>query len=163
MAKGAADEFDPSQSSLACNYGRVMSHVLQKGFQAGGVVGLGAVAPVVAFLEHRKGRTAEESLPVVAQALCRTALTTLAVSAALGVARLASVDDLKDGLEDRAYRLHYNQGQNRANLFANLGIAAGGTAAIVCLPASACMVVGGAAAGAAAGIFAHVATWRKPQ
>ena len=44
-----------------------------------------------------------------------------------------------------------------------LGIAAGGTAAIVCLPASACMVVGGAAAGAAAGIFAHVATWRKPQ
>ena len=36
------------------------------------------------------------------------------------MARLASVDDLKDGLEDRAYRLHYNQGQNRANLFANV-------------------------------------------
>ena len=29
-----------------------------------------------------QGRTAEESLPVVAQALCRTALTTLAVSGA---------------------------------------------------------------------------------
>lgn len=37
---------------------------------------------------------------------------------ALGVGRLAQLEDLKAGVEDRAYRLHYNQGQNRADLFA---------------------------------------------
>jgi hypothetical protein len=116
--------------------------------------------------------------------------------------RLATVEDLKAGVEDRAYRLHYNQGQNRADLFAQagcwldahgrgwlarghatrwllepslflfysppvhppplqIGMAAGGAATVAFLPASAAVVVGSAAAGAACGIVAHVATARS--
>ncbi len=45
----------------------------------------------------------------------------LRVAAILGVARLASQEDLKAAVEDRAYRLHYNKSQNRADLFAQVG------------------------------------------
>jgi len=38
----------------------------------------------------------------------------------MGAARLSSLEDLKAGVEDRAYRLHYNKGQRRVDLFANV-------------------------------------------
>lgn len=38
-------EFDPSKHSTFTLAGMVLSHVLQKGFQAGGVLGLGVAAP----------------------------------------------------------------------------------------------------------------------
>ncbi len=38
----------------------------------------------------------------------------------MGAVRLAQLEDLKAGVEDWAYRLHYNQGQNRADLFARV-------------------------------------------
>ncbi|KAL4419247.1 hypothetical protein ABPG77_001185 [Micractinium sp. CCAP 211/92] len=162
-AMSGTDEpkFDPTQSSTWVNYVRVMNHVVQKGIQAGGVVGLGAVVPAVAYRQHKKGVGWQESLPALATAVCKTTLVTLALSVALGVGRLASIEDLKAGLEDRAYRLHYNQGQNRADLFAQVGIAAGGAAAVAFLPATAAVVMGSAAAGAAAGVLVHVATRRE--
>ena len=117
----------------------------------------------------------------------------------MGAVRLAGSEELKAGAEDRAYRLHYNTGQNRADLFAQaggwlaasaswvgagqhtlnlsspisptchpltplqIGMAAGGAAAVAFLPASAAVVVGGAAAGTACGIVAHVATARSKE
>jgi hypothetical protein len=38
--------------------------------------------------------------------------------AVAGAVRVSSID--QDGLEDRAYRLHYNQGQNRTDVFAEV-------------------------------------------
>jgi hypothetical protein len=83
----------------------------------------------------------------------------------LCTARLASIanDDFKGGVEDRAYRLHYNKGQNRVDRFSHIGTALGGTAALLFLPASAVAVVAGGAAGSAAGVVAHVVTMPKRQ
>ncbi|KAL4431256.1 hypothetical protein ABPG75_006512 [Micractinium tetrahymenae] len=161
MSGSEEQEFDPTQSSTLVNYLRVMNHVLQKGIQAGGVVGLGAVVPIVAYRQHKKGLGMQEALPTLAASVGKTTLITLALSIALGVGRLASIEDLKAGVEDRAYRLHYNQGQTRADLFAQVGIVAGSAAAVAFLPATAAVVVGSAAAGAAAGVLAHVATRRE--
>jgi hypothetical protein len=38
--------------------------------------------------------------------------------AVAGAVRVSSID--QDGLADRAYRLHYNQGQNRTDVFAQV-------------------------------------------
>jgi hypothetical protein len=38
-----------------------------------------------------------------------------------GAVRVSSIE--QDGLEDRAYRLHYNQSQNRTDVFAQVGAA----------------------------------------
>lgn len=41
----AEDNFDPSQSAAL----RLYSHILQKGFQAGSIIGVGIVAPILAY------------------------------------------------------------------------------------------------------------------
>jgi hypothetical protein len=93
---------------------------------------------------------------------CDTPLP-LPLAVALCAARLASSPDFKAGVEDRAYRLHYNQGQNRVDLFSKVGTAVGGTAALLFLPASAAAVVSAGAAGAAFGVLAHIASAPKSQ
>jgi len=50
---------------------------------------------------------------------CCKHLPSLAVAAALGTARVSGLD--ADGIEDRAYRLYYNEGQNRTDAFARVG------------------------------------------
>ncbi|KAI7839025.1 hypothetical protein COHA_007167 [Chlorella ohadii] len=157
----AEPEFDPTLDSWQINYARLMSHVSQKGFQAGGLVSCLVVAPIVFY--RARGSGGAVAVPKAVNAVFRTVIAATAVSTALGVARMASVEDLKEGLEDRAYRLHYNLGQRRTDRFAQIGTVLGGTAAAVFLPASAAAVVAGGAAGAAAGVLAHVATMPKPE
>ena len=53
MAEAEA-EFDPTLDSTATNVARVMRHVVQKGFQLGGVLGISVVAPTVLFRHTRK-------------------------------------------------------------------------------------------------------------
>ena len=74
------------------------------------------------------------------------------------MAKLSQEENLAAGVQDRAYRLHYNASQNRTDLFANAGALVGTAAAAVMLPPSAAVLVGGAAAGAACGVLAHLAT-----
>ncbi|KAI3433320.1 hypothetical protein D9Q98_003138 [Chlorella vulgaris] len=153
------EEFDPTLDSPARNALRVYSHCLQKGWQMGGVIGCAVVAPIVLY--RRRG--AANVTPALVNAVYRTVLSTTAVSVALCAARLASSPDFKAGVEDRAYRLHYNQGQNRVDLFSKVGTAVGGTAALLFLPASAAAVVSAGAAGAAFGVLAHIASAPKSQ
>ena len=61
-------------------------------------------------------------------------------------------------MQDRAYRLHYNLGQRRVDFLSEAGMAVGGTAALIFVSPAAAVVLGGAAAGAAVGVLAHVAT-----
>ncbi|PRW58181.1 hypothetical protein C2E21_3251 [Chlorella sorokiniana] len=160
----APKEFDPSADPTVLNVARVMSHVVQKGVQAGGVLGVGLVAPIVLAVHKYQGGDMKSAVPKVADALAKTTMTTVALSVAMGATRLArSEDGLKEGAERRAYRLHYNKRAERANLFANVGIAAGGAAAVAFLPATATMVLGGATVGAAAGVAAFVLSTPKKE
>lgn len=149
-------DFDPSRDSLLLNMARLFRHTASKGVQAGGVVGLAAVAPALAFRDIRK--TGTTSSAKILAAVGRTAAVTLGVSIAMTVVRMAMYEDLKPALEDRAYRLHYNEGQNRCDLFASAGAAVGGAAAIAAMGPVAWIMLGGVAAGAGCGVLAHVAT-----
>ncbi|PRW58643.1 hypothetical protein C2E21_3250 [Chlorella sorokiniana] len=162
-AQAAAEEpeFDPTLDSWQVNYARLLSHVMQKGFQVGGLVGCLVVAPIVFYRARQGGTTA--AVPKAVNAVFKTVMASTAASTAMAVARMASIDNMKEGLEDRAYRLHYNQGQVRTDHFAQIGTLVGGTAAVALLPASAAAVVAGGAAGAAVGVLAHVATAPKPE
>ncbi len=46
-------------------------------------------------------------------------VSAVAVTAVMGAARISQLD--ADGIHDRAYRLYYNEGQNRTDLFATVG------------------------------------------
>lgn len=71
--------------------------------------------------------------------------------------KYVNMDD--EGLYDRVYRLHYNEGQQRTDKFAAaFGLLGALAAAAVVRPAAAVSVLGGAAVGMAAGVAAHVAT-----
>ncbi|KAI7839024.1 hypothetical protein COHA_007166 [Chlorella ohadii] len=126
-----------------------MAHVVQKGVQAGGVLGVGLVAPAVLAVHKYQGGDMKSAVPKVADALAKTTMATVALSVAMGATRLA--------------RLHYNKRAERANLFANVGLAVGGAAAVAFLPATATMVLGGATAGAAAGVAAFVLSTPKKE
>ena len=141
-----------------------MHHVLEKGFQAGSVVGVAAVVPFVAWRQKKisrlEGSAARSAGTLLLRALGKSAVWGTGISALLGAARIASMEDKAGGLQDRAYRLHYNQGQRRTDLFSEVGMALGGTAAIFVSPVAA-VVLGGAAAGSALGVLAHVATSQR--
>jgi hypothetical protein len=87
--------------------------------------------------------------------------------ATLGGVKFTKIDQA--GFEDRAYRLHYNTNQNRCDDFSAVGALFGLAAAAVLVPrgggsaasAYGLSLLGGAAAGCAAGVAAHVATTAK--
>ena len=100
--------------------------------------------------------------PLQATALVTRAgnITTVTVpfALAMGVVKTWNFESREDW-DDRAYRLHYNAGQNRADSFASLGAVAGlGWAASIVRPTMLKQWVGAAAFGAGCGILAHVAT-----
>eukprot|EP00877_Chromochloris_zofingiensis_P012775 jgi/Chrzof1/7751/Cz02g35130.t1 len=109
----AEDNFDPSQSAAL----RLYSHILQKGFQAGSIIGVGIVAPILAY------RQGSLDLALLTRAAGRGALWGTAATAVLGALKISQTD--QEGLEDRVYRLHYNEGQNRTDLFAQVGAVVG--------------------------------------
>lgn len=67
-------------------------------------------------------RVNEHSVLSVSISLPETlvSIVLLAVAALLGAARLSQID--KDGMVDRAYRLHYNDSQRRTDLFAAVSL-----------------------------------------
>ncbi len=66
-----------------------------------------------------------------------------------------------DGVEERVYRLHFNARQNRADRFANTGGVFGAAAAAALEGASPRPVLGGFAAGTAAGVALHYFTGKR--
>lgn len=119
----------------------------------GAVVGLALVAPITIY---RRGFEPHGLL----KTLGTTCLATTTAALLLGAGRVASIpaDERPAGLQDRAYRLHYNKGQNRVDLFGEIGMAIGGSAAMMFVSPAVLVVLGGAAAGSAVGVLTHVAT-----
>eukprot|EP01137_Pigoraptor_chileana_P000723 Opistho-2@37345 len=143
--------FDPTVNSHL----RLLEHIAIKGFQAGAVL---AVPLVPLALKIRRRPV---TLAAVTAGAAGFALIGTAASAAAGLAKMRTMDT--DGVTDRVYRLHYNDGQVRTDRFARAGAGIGAavlTAATVAgfsasLPVA---LLGGAAIGSAVGIAAHVAT-----
>lgn len=155
-----------AEDSWAPKYPAVhlFSHVLQKGFQAGSVIGVVAVVPAVLLL--KRGATEVPPLLRAANTLGYSAAAGTALSGAMCTAKFVNMD--REGLEDRVYRLHYNEGQNRTDAFCAAGSTLGAAAAALLLarhgvPLSGLNVTGGAALGAALGVFAHVLTRPEEQ
>ncbi|CAD7705166.1 unnamed protein product [Ostreobium quekettii] len=155
MAKSRDDDFDPSRFSAA----RLCSHALQKGFQAGAVVGAAAVLPTLAFLAYRKTGSPAMEPGVVMEALGKSGLMGTGLSGILVSGKMIGMD--REGLEDRVYRLHYNEGQKRVDRFCQAGGLLGAIAAAFLVNKSPMVVVGGAAAGAFLGVVAHGTTAAK--
>lgn len=153
--------FVPRADSELLNGARLMRHVLIKGFQAGSVVGIATVLPLLAFRRRRQaGSLASGAVPSLLSAMGTSAVVGVALSGALGAAKVAALpaEERAEGLQDRAYRLHYHQSQNRVDLLSEVGAAVGGSAAMYFVSPAAAVVLGGAAIGAAAGVLTHAAT-----
>ncbi|PNH11996.1 hypothetical protein TSOC_001126 [Tetrabaena socialis] len=155
MSTPMADEYVPPASPAAY----VMWHILEKGFQAGSIIGVAAVVPTL-FL-WRKVREPAALL----RAMGYSSLVGVAATGTLGAVKFLQIDQA--GFEDRAYRLHYNAGQHRTDTIASAGMALGFAAAALWLPKGApsygLALVGGSAVGCALGVAAHLATRPEEQ
>lgn len=149
------DDFDPSSYPLP----RLYFHVLQKGFQLGSVIGVAAVLPVLSFRAYRASGSPMLVPAAALAAMARSALWGTAFSGALAGAKTLNMD--KEGLEDRVYRLHFNQGQNRVDRFAQASSLFGAAAAALLVNRTPLVVIGGAAIGTFVGTVAHVVTSPK--
>ncbi|CAL8462866.1 g2400 [Coccomyxa elongata] len=91
-----------------------------------------------------------------------SALAGTALAGAAGAAKVYGTNVSDEGIEDRVYRLHYNAGQNRTDKFAAISGLVGAVATAGLLDTrNPRLLLGGAAAGAAMGVLAHVATYRE--
>lgn len=79
----------------------------------------------------------------------------------MGTMKCSTLD--KDGVDDRVYRLHYNEGQNRVDNFAAAGGLLGGVAAFGIQTRNPYAIAGAVAAGSFAGILCHVGTSKKKE
>lgn len=64
-----------------------------------------------------------------------------------------------EGIQDRVYRLHYNKGQNRTDMFSRTGGLAGAAVCAARFGTSGTSLLGGAAIGSTAAILAHISTY----
>jgi hypothetical protein len=141
-----------------------MHHIVEKGFQCGSIVGAAVVVPLAARKYSKSHGSLAGSGSLLLRAMATSALWGTALSTLIGGGRVLQLhstlapEDFADGMQDRAYRLHYNRGQRRVDFFSEAGMAVGGTAALIFVSPAAAVVAGGAAAGAFAGMLAHTAT-----
>ncbi|KAK9828347.1 hypothetical protein WJX74_010232 [Apatococcus lobatus] len=97
----------------------LLTHICQKGFQAGSLVGLGIVLPAVALRRRSSGASlvTKEFQTTGAKVLTYSAAIGLMTTGAMGLGMIYGRPLETEGIEDRAYRLRYNEGQLRTDLF----------------------------------------------
>lgn len=133
----------------------IMSEVLQKGFQAGSLLGVGVVAPIVALWN----KSFEPDL--ITTAVAYSAVATTGISSAAGSIKFISLD--KDQAQDHAHRVYYDDGQQRLNAFSAAGMLLGAAATAYWfqeknIPIRPINLIGGSAAGSALGFFTDYLT-----
>lgn len=150
------DDFDPTQSATA----RLMWHITEKGFQLGACIGSAVVVPVMLY----RGRGSNVPvLPKLLRGLAKTTVITTGVTGVLGLGRIYGTPLTSEGIEDRVYRLHYNQGQNRTDVFSTVGAVTGAAAAAAKFGVGGASLIGGAAFGTSLAVLAHVATHEEAE
>jgi hypothetical protein len=150
-------EFNPQQGCPASF--KLFGHVLQKGFEAGGLIGGFAVVPATAAYTTyvKKGKVDPLEL---AQNAAFSCLAGVGLSALMGSIKILQMD--REGVEDRVYRLHYNNSQKRTDTFSLVGAVLGIAATGYLLKDNSAVkplhFLGGAGVGAASGVLLHMMT-----
>ena len=85
--------------------------------------------------------------------------TTCWVTGLLGLGMVYGTPLTPEGIQDRVYRLHYNEGQNRTDTFSRVGTVAGAAAAAAKFGVGGTALIGGAAFGTSLAVLAHVASY----
>jgi hypothetical protein len=138
---------------------KLFAHVLQKGFEAGGLIGGGLVVPATAAYTTYVKKEKVDVLEL-AQNAAFTCLAGVGLSALMGSIKILQMD--KEGVDDRVYRLHYNTSQKRTDTFSAVGAALGLAAAGYLLKDEKAVkplhFLGGAGVGAASGVLLHMLT-----
>uniref|UniRef100_A0A7S3EJQ3 Uncharacterized protein n=1 Tax=Rhodosorus marinus TaxID=101924 RepID=A0A7S3EJQ3_9RHOD len=111
-------DFDPKPYARL----KLEGHVAQKSYQVGAILGSAASLPW-SYYKHR-------SLNVKSMlgSAGKTMVFFELLLGALGYYRVMSIKE-DEGIEDRVYRLHYNEGQNRVDKFAGSGAVIGAASA----------------------------------
>lgn len=137
------------------NEALLFRHIAEKGLQFGSVVGVLGVIPVAAF-RNVENRNPQRML----QILGTSAVGGILFALGMGLLKVSKIpaDEMSDGMQDRAYRLHYNEGQNQVDKLSRIGMVGGGLASRFMTPGphSARSMLGGAAFGSACGVFTFV-------
>eukprot|EP01026_Neomeris_dumetosa_P000344 TRINITY_DN10083_c0_g3_i1.p1 TRINITY_DN10083_c0_g3~~TRINITY_DN10083_c0_g3_i1.p1 ORF type:complete len:170 (-),score=18.94 TRINITY_DN10083_c0_g3_i1:147-656(-) len=148
------NDFDvQSLSSTTLNL-LLFRHILMKGVEVGSFLGLVLVAPIV-YLRSQKPIN-----PIaIGRALTISAYTGPLLTGALGLGKRLQIN--REGLEDRVYRLNYNEEQNRWDLFSTCGILGGAALATLRFGYQPWLIAGGGVVGCSVGTIAHLSTWKK--
>lgn len=153
MATGDEHDFDPTQNATV----KLMTHITEKGFQLGSCIGSVVVVPVTAY----RGRSSNYPVvPKMLRGLSRSAVITTAVAGLLGLGKVYGTPLTPEGVQDRVYRLHHNQGQNRTDAFSRVGAVAGAAAAAAKFGVGGTALIGGAAFGTSLAVLTHVASYK---
>ncbi|KAJ8908025.1 hypothetical protein NDN08_008122 [Rhodosorus marinus] len=134
-------------------------HVVNKAYQVGAILGSLASLPW-SYYKHRS-----LNLKSMLGSAGKTMIAVELLLGAMGYYKVMSIKE-DEGVEDRVYRLHYNEGQNRVDKLAGSGAVIGAVSSGLGLASSAGLLnalLGGAAYGTAVGIVAHVATYSVPE
>lgn len=141
------------------NFARLAWHCGVKGVQLGAVVGTAVVTPLTIFLAARN------KVPINYGLISRRLVYSMAGGSvfALGMmmAKYVGWENKKVALQDRAYRIHYNQGQARVDKITEATFAFGFLGSLF-VTQNVTMSLGFAAPAIVAGILIHVATKPKP-
>lgn len=98
----------------------LISHVAVKGLQLGSLVGIGGVVPFFAFYRKMPFPAAFRTLVPFSSALgCAASLALL-----YGKAYSGELDS-DDSVDDRAYRIYKNEGQNKVDTYSFIGAMSG--------------------------------------
>ncbi len=183
MATGEEHDFDPTQSATV----KLMTHITEKGFQLGSCIGSVIVVPVTAYrgrgsnypvvpkMLRGLSRSAVITTAVAgvrstlpdrgSLALCDAWVAfiflhiTCWATGLLGLGKVYGTPLTPEGIQDRVYRLHYNEGQDRTDTFSRVGAVAGAAAAAAKLGAGGTALIGGAALGTSLAVLAHVVSY----
>ena len=145
MATGEEHDFDPTQSATV----KLMTHITEKGFQLGSCIGSVIVVPVTAYRGRGSNypvvpkmltglsRSAVITTAVAgvrstlpdrgSLALCDAWVAfiflhiTCWATGLLGLGKVYGTPLTPEGIQDRVYRLHYNEGQNRRHILSCWG------------------------------------------
>jgi len=153
-----------SADSTVHNGALLFRHILEKGWQLGSVAGTIIIVPIARLRASKRNQSVSSSLASTPNALRLVGLSALVGTAAaglLGTVKVYSIpkDELADGMQDRAYRLHFNGGQKRVDTLSRIGMVMGGGLSLLLVTGSspaAAAILGGAATGSACGVFTHV-------
>eukprot|EP00189_Rhodosorus_marinus_P008245 CAMPEP_0184749986 /NCGR_PEP_ID=MMETSP0315-20130426/32577_1 /TAXON_ID=101924 /ORGANISM="Rhodosorus marinus, Strain UTEX LB 2760" /LENGTH=176 /DNA_ID=CAMNT_0027227629 /DNA_START=56 /DNA_END=586 /DNA_ORIENTATION=+ len=155
LDEGEDVDFDPKPYARL----KLQWHIFNKAYQVGAILGSVTSLPW-SYYKHRS-----LNLKSAFGSAGKTMIAIELLLGGMGFYKVMSIEE-DEGVEDRVYRLHYNEGQNRVDKFAASGAITGGVSCGLGLASSAGLLnalLGGAAYGTAVSIAAHVATYSVPE